>query len=71
MDKKIIFQDPIIKEVRRVREEVSKEHRKNPDKFSLESRKIAKEYGMKYAKIRPVANSLSELLAKKKKNPAA
>jgi hypothetical protein len=58
-------------EVRRVREQLSKEYHGDHARLTLDAQKIAKEYGMKYAKLRPVAGSLKELLGRKKKDPAA
>ncbi len=71
MGKKSMERDPIMEEVRRIREAVSREHSKNPRKFSDDSKKLVKDLGMKYAKIHPVAGSLKELLQRKKKDPAA
>ncbi|MBF0367493.1 MAG: hypothetical protein HQK50_18105 [Oligoflexia bacterium] len=60
--------DPIMAEVRRFREEVSKEYHNNPKKFSQNTKLLMDELGMKYARIKPLTIATRDSGKKRKKD---
>lgn len=62
--------DPVVAEVRRAREEVWKEYRRDPKAFRADSERMRKELGLRRSKLKPIAASLKEIKEQKRRRRA-